>query len=169
MLVLLWIEITSQNLYLNLELFLDTTEDNPYCVIVSLVIWIFSVIYFVDFGFFITFSSKEQIYLFTFIFITEDSCFAQVTLISLLLVSSWVTFNQQFCRWWCFSFYWFGKWEFGKFTNMIPVIGGLPILSSFFMFMVGAFSMKLLWYLAYSIITATFLFLGKFAVNVFSS
>ena len=124
MLVLLWIEITSQNLYLNLELFLDTTEDNPYCVIVSLVIWIFSFIYFVYFGFFIIFSSKEQIYLFTFIFITDDSCFAQVTLISLLLVSSWVTFNQHFCRWQRFSFYWFGKREFGKFTNGIPVIGG---------------------------------------------
>ena len=25
-----------------------------------------------------------------------------------------------------FSFYWFGKWEFGKFTNRILVIGGLP-------------------------------------------
>ena len=24
----------------------------------------------------------------------------------------------------CFSFYWFGKREFGKFTNGIPVIGG---------------------------------------------
>ena len=33
-------------------------------------------------------------------------------------------FRQQFCRWRCFSFYWFGKWEFGKFTNGIPLIGG---------------------------------------------
>ena len=40
----------------------------------------------------------------------------------LLLVSSRVTFNQQFCRWRCFSFYWFGKWEFGKFRNGIPII-----------------------------------------------
>ena len=54
----------------------------------------------------------------------DDLCFAQVTLISLLLVSSWVTFNQHFCRWRRFSFYWFGKREFGKFTNGIPVIGG---------------------------------------------
>ena len=29
-----------------------------------------------------------------------------------------------FSRWRCFSFYWFGKQEFGKFTNGIPVIGG---------------------------------------------
>ena len=44
-----------------------------------------------------------------------------------LLVSSRVTFNQQFCRWRCFSFYWFGKPEFGKFTNGIPVIRS-PVL-----------------------------------------
>ena len=42
----------------------------------------------------------------------------------LFLVSSQVTFNQHFCQWRCFSFYWFGKREFGKFTNGIPVIGG---------------------------------------------
>ena len=41
----------------------------------------------------------------------------------LLLVSSRVTFNQQFSRRRCFSFYWFGKWEFVKFTNGIPIIG----------------------------------------------
>ena len=33
------------------------------------------------------------------------------------------TFNQYFCRWRCFLVYWFGKREFGKFTNGIPVIG----------------------------------------------
>ena len=54
----------------------------------------------------------------------DGLCFAQVTLISLLLVSSWITFNKHFCRWRCFSFYWLGKQEFGKFTNGIPVIGG---------------------------------------------
>ena len=32
--------------------------------------------------------------------------------------------NQQFYRWWCFSFYWFGKPELCKFTNGILVIGG---------------------------------------------
>ena len=43
----------------------------------------------------------------------------------LLLVSSQVTLNHQFCQWWCFFlFYWFGKWEFGKFTNRNIVIGG---------------------------------------------
>ena len=42
----------------------------------------------------------------------------------LLLVSSRVTFNKQFCQWRCFLFYWFSKREFGKFTNGIPVIGG---------------------------------------------
>ena len=64
----------------------------------------------------------------------DDLCFAQVTLISLLLVSSWVTFNQHFCRWRRFSFYWFGKREFGKFTNGIPVIRGpaRPNLQSFY-------------------------------------
>ena len=45
-------------------------------------------------------------------------------LISLLLASSWVTFNQHYCRWRCFSFYWFSKQEFDKFMNGIPVIGG---------------------------------------------
>ena len=84
----------------------------------------FSFIYFVDFGFFIIFSSKEQIYSFTFIFIMDGLCFAQVTLISLLLVSSWIIFNKHFCRWRCFSFYWLGKQEFSKFKNGIPVIGG---------------------------------------------
>ena len=64
------------------------------------------------------------------IFIKYNLCFAQVALLLtnilliLLLVSSRVTFNQQFCRWLCFSFYWFGKREFGKFTNGILVIGG---------------------------------------------
>ena len=37
--------------------------------------------------------------------------------------SSRVPFNQHFCQWRCFSFYWLGKREFGKFTNGIPVIG----------------------------------------------
>ena len=64
------------------------------------------------------------------IFIKHNLCFAKVALhltnilLILLLVSSRVTFNQQFCRWRCFSFYWFGKREFVKFTNGIPVIGG---------------------------------------------
>ena len=44
--------------------------------------------------------------------------------VTCLLVSSRVTFNQHFCRRRCFSFYWFGKREFGKLTNGIPVIGG---------------------------------------------
>ena len=55
----------------------------------------------------------------------------------LLLVSSRVTFNQHFCGDGVFHFIGFGKKEFGKFTNGIPVIGGparpplknLPIIS----------------------------------------
>ena len=46
----------------------------------------------------------------------------------MLHVSSRVTFNEQFCRWPCLLFYWFGKQKFGKFTNgtnEVPVIGGL--------------------------------------------
>ena len=41
-----------------------------------------------------------------------------------IIVFSRVTFNQQFCRWRCFSFCWFGKREFGKLTNGFPVIEG---------------------------------------------
>ena len=114
----------------NLELFSDVAEDDPYCAIVSLAIWVFLFIYFIDFGFSIIFSSKEQIYLFKFIFITDGSCFAQVTLILtnaeliVLLVSSWITFNQHFCWWRYFSCYWFDKQEFGKFRNWTVVIGG---------------------------------------------
>ena len=55
-------------------------------------------------------------------FCSSYFAFKNIQLI-LLLVSSRVTFNQQFCRWRCFSFYWFGKREFGKFTNGISVIG----------------------------------------------
>ena len=51
-------------------------EDNPHCVIVSLAIWVFSLVYVTDFEYFVIFSSEEQIYSFTFIFITDDSCFA---------------------------------------------------------------------------------------------
>ena len=52
------------------------SKDNPYCVIASLAIWVFSFIYFIDFGYFILFSGEEQTYLFIFVFITDDSCFA---------------------------------------------------------------------------------------------
>ena len=41
-----------------------------------------------------------------------------------IIVFSRVTFNQQFCRWRCFSFCWFAKREFGKLTNGFPVIEG---------------------------------------------
>ena len=52
---------------------LDVAEDNSYCVIASLAIWVFSFIYFIDFGYFIIFYGEEQIYLFIFAFITDDS------------------------------------------------------------------------------------------------
>ena len=39
--------------------------------------------------------------------------------------SSQLPFNQHFCQWRCFSFYWLGKREFGKFTNGIRVIWSL--------------------------------------------
>ena len=78
------------HLNLTLELLLDAAEDTPYCVIISLTIWVFSFIYFTNSGYFIIFSC---------------------------------------CRWRCFSFYWFGKREFGKFMNGIPVIEG-PARSS---------------------------------------
>ena len=109
------------------ELFLDVAEDNPYCVVISVTILVFSFIYFVVFGYFVMFSSEEQIYLFIFILITGDSLFTllltNIWLIPLLVVSR-VTFTQQFCRWRCFSFYWIGKREFAKFMNGIPVTGG---------------------------------------------
>ena len=55
-------------------------------------------------------------------FCSSYFAFKNIQLI-LLLVSSRVTFSQQFCRWRYFSFYWFGKREFGNFTNGISVIG----------------------------------------------
>ena len=39
-------------------------------------------IYFFDFGYFMILSSEEQIYVFMFTFVTDDSCFASVTLLS---------------------------------------------------------------------------------------
>ena len=63
-----------RNFIQNQKIFLDIAED-PYCVIKSLAIWVFSFIYFLSFGYFIIFSSQQQIYLFIFIFITDGSCF----------------------------------------------------------------------------------------------
>ena len=48
----------------NQELLIDVTEVNTYCVIASLAIWVFSFIYFIDFGYFVILSSEEKIYLF---------------------------------------------------------------------------------------------------------
>ena len=59
----------------NQELLLDVAEDNPYCVIISLAVRVFLFIYLIDFGYFVIFSSEEQIYLFMFIFTTDDLCF----------------------------------------------------------------------------------------------
>ena len=59
----------------NQELFLDVAEDNPYCAIISLAITVFLFIYFIGFGYFVIFPSEEQVYLFIFNFITDDSCF----------------------------------------------------------------------------------------------
>ena len=111
-------------------------EDNPFSVITSLAIWVFSFIYFIDFGYFVILSSEEQIYLFIWFYFYHGwlvfclSYFAlnkhtinSVTCFFLLIFFR-VTSNQQFCRWRCFSFYWFGKQEFGKFSNEIPVNGG---------------------------------------------
>ena len=44
------------------ELLLNVAEDNHYCIFFSLAIWVFSFIYFIDFGYFIIFSSEEQSY-----------------------------------------------------------------------------------------------------------
>ena len=118
------------------ELFLDVAEDNPYCVVISVTILVFLFTYFIVFGYFGIFSNEEQIYLFTFIFITDDSFFTYVTLLLTniwlipLLVASQVTSTQQFCRWRCFSFYWIGKRECAKSMNGIPVTGGPAHLPS---------------------------------------
>ena len=49
-------------------------------------------------------------------------------MINTVTCSSRVTFNQKFYRCQCFSFYWFSKPEFGKFTNGTAVIWGLKLL-----------------------------------------
>ena len=68
-----WLKLLYQNL--TPELLLDAADHNPYWVIISLAIWVFSFIYFIDFGYFVKFSSEEEIYLFTLIFIAHDSRF----------------------------------------------------------------------------------------------
>ena len=76
-LVVSWIEtVTSESLFKNQELLLDVAQDIPYCVIVSLAIWVISFIYFFDFGYFAIFSSEKQIYSFILNFITHGSYFA---------------------------------------------------------------------------------------------
>ena len=113
------------------DLLLDVAEDNPYPVITSLAIWVFSFIYLIDFGYFVILSSEEQMYLFICFYFYHGwlvfclSYFAvnkhTINAVTCFFLSS---SDQQFCRWRCFSFYWFGKREFGKFSNGIPVIGG---------------------------------------------
>ena len=56
--------------------------------------------------------------------VTPHCLHSDLLTLILLPVSFRVTFNQHFCRWRCFSYYWFVKREFGKFTNVILVIGG---------------------------------------------
>ena len=76
-LVVSWIEIiTSESLFKNQELLLVVAQDIPYCVIVSLAIWVIPFIYFFDFGYFAIFSSEKQIYSFILNFITHGSYFA---------------------------------------------------------------------------------------------
>ena len=58
------------------------------------------------------------------VWVTPHCIYRDLLTLTLLLVSFQVTFNQHFCRWRCFSFCWFGKRDFGKFTNGIPVTGG---------------------------------------------
>ena len=115
------------------ELLLNVAEDNHFCVFFFLAFWVFSFIYFIDFGYFVIFSSEEQSYLFIFILIAHDSffCLSYFTLTTykdlqliLLLVSTRVTFNEQFSRWRYFPFYGFGKRKFGEFTNGILAIRG---------------------------------------------
>ena len=61
----------------NQELFLDVAEENPYCVIISLAIWVFSFIYVIDFEYF---ARSKFIYLYLFLL--------QMTHVLLKLLSS---------------------------------------------------------------------------------
>ena len=56
--------------YTNLNVWGDFQICISVPLIISLAIWVFSFIYFIDFEYFVIFSSEEQIYLFIFIFIT---------------------------------------------------------------------------------------------------
>ena len=83
--------------------------------------------------------------------------------------------NSQLFQPYCFSI--FLLKIFSNNTNFVGIGFRISILyfdikaiiSSFFMFMVNAFSMNLVWYFAFSITATTFLSLCKFLVNVFSS
>ena len=75
----------------NQELLIDVTEVNTYCVIASLAIWVFSFIYFIDFGYFVIFSIEEQIYLYLFLL--------RMTRVFLKLL-----WSKQIYNWYCCFF-----------------------------------------------------------------
>ena len=82
------------------ELLLNVAEDNHYCVFFSLAIWVFSFVYFIDFGYFIIFFSEEQSYLFILILIAHDSffCLSYFTLWK-LTINTVTCFFPSYIQW----------------------------------------------------------------------
>ena len=89
-----------------------TSEDNPYYKIISLAIWVFSFIYFIDFRYFVIFSSEEQIclYLYIFIFIfSHIYIYLFIYIYISIYIYRWVVFYLSYValnkhNWYCYLF-----------------------------------------------------------------